>query len=243
MRANRYLQPGKERAPRVEALFNAIAPRYDLINDLQSLGLHRRWKRQLVRRAQLAPGETALDVCCGTGDVAFTLCGRQATVLALDFSAAMLDEAVRRASTFSAQARIPCPLFIRGDALRLPFRDDSIDVVTIAYGLRNLADLDLAALEFHRVTRPGGRLLILDFGKPGSALWRVPYVAYLRLIVPLFGQLFCGNAESYRYILESLRQYPAQAGMHELLGKAGWGDLETTNILGGIMSLSIAHKR
>ena len=240
--ANRYYQPGEARASRVEALFNAIASRYDLINDLQSFGLHRYWKRRMIRRAQLQPHELALDVCCGTGDIAFGLRQNQGRVLAIDFSAPMLAAASRRARHLTAVPDQPPPLFARGDALRLPVRDASASVVTIAYGLRNLADLPLAAREFHRVTRPGGRLLVLDFGKPTAAPWRVLYFAYLRLVVPLFGKLFCGDAASYGYILESLEHYPAQAGIDELLRNAGWTEPHTTNILGGIMSLTVARK-
>jgi demethylmenaquinone methyltransferase/2-methoxy-6-polyprenyl-1,4-benzoquinol methylase len=120
--------------------------------------------------------------------------------------------------------------------------DESVSVVTIGYGLRNLADLDLAAREFHRVTRPGGQLLILDFGKPSSPLWRAFYFAYLRLVVPVFGRVFCGDADSYRYILESLKEYPAQAGIAGLLLKNGWVSPDTVNILGGMMSLTAARK-
>jgi demethylmenaquinone methyltransferase/2-methoxy-6-polyprenyl-1,4-benzoquinol methylase len=241
--ANRYYQPGEKRAPRVEALFNAIASRYDLINDLQSFGLHRYWKRQMIRRAQVVPGETALDICCGTGDIAFGLRHAQARVLAIDFSAPMLAAADRRTRRLTAAPdQPPPPLFLRGDALRLPVRDASASVVTIAYGLRNLADLPRATRELYRVTRPGGRLLVLDFGKPTAAPWRILYFAYLRLVVPLFGKLFCGDAESYGYILESLEHYPAQAGIGGLLRNAGWTEPLTTNLLGGIMSLTVARK-
>lgn len=241
--ANRYYQPGEERASRVEALFNAIARRYDLINDLQSFGLHRRWKRQLVRASAISRNDIVLDVCCGTGDIAFALhrCGAQ--VLAMDFSAPMLAEAVRRLPSSRTPVPPTNPQFVRADALRLPARDASVHVVTIAYGLRNLADIPHALREFHRVTRPGGRLVVLDFGKPSSLVWRGLYFAYLRLVVPLFGRVFCGDAASYRYILDSLEQYPAQAGLGALLKKAGWEEARTVNILGGIMSLSIAHKR
>ena len=167
--ANSYYQPGEQRASRVEALFNAIAPRYDLINDLQSLGMHRLWKHQLVRRAALAPDQTALDVCCGTGDIAFALSRSGARVLGVDFSAPMLAGAVRRKLAGSpSTAGSEGPWFLRGDALRLPARDGTVDLISIAYGLRNLSDLDAAVREFHRVTRPGGRLLILDFGQPAS---------------------------------------------------------------------------
>jgi demethylmenaquinone methyltransferase / 2-methoxy-6-polyprenyl-1,4-benzoquinol methylase len=197
----------------------------------------------MIRRAELGSGDTALDVCCGTGDIAFALSRTGGRVLAIDFSAPMLAAAMRKLTAHRrSREGAKRPFFVRGDALRLPARDDSVDVVTIAYGLRNLADLHLAALEFHRVTRPGGRLLILDFGKPASPLWRTLYFAYLRLVVPLFGRLFCGDADSYRYILESLKQYPAQSGLDGLLRRAGWVNPDTRNFLGGIMSLSLAHK-
>jgi demethylmenaquinone methyltransferase/2-methoxy-6-polyprenyl-1,4-benzoquinol methylase len=117
-----------------------------------------------------------------------------------------------------------------------------VNVVTVGYGLRNLADLDQAVREFHRVTCRGGRLLILDFGKPSSALWRAFYFAYLRLVVPLFGRVFCGDADSYRYIMESLREYPAQAGIAGLLCGGRWESPETVEILGGTMSLTMARK-
>jgi demethylmenaquinone methyltransferase/2-methoxy-6-polyprenyl-1,4-benzoquinol methylase len=238
--ANRYFQPGDQRAQRVQALFNAIASRYDLINDLQSLGLHRRWKRRLVRRASIQPGEIALDVCCGTGDLAFALSQARARVVAVDFSDAMLAVASRRAA--QSRVNLESPVFVRGDALCLPVGDESVNVVTVGYGLRNLADLEQAVREFHRVTCRGGRLLILDFGKPASRLWRGFYFAYLRLAVPLFGRAFCGDADSYRYILESLREYPAQAGIAGLLTAGGWQSPETLNLLGGTMSLTIARK-
>jgi demethylmenaquinone methyltransferase/2-methoxy-6-polyprenyl-1,4-benzoquinol methylase len=237
---NRYYQPGEQRATQVRALFGAIAPRYNLINDLQSLGLHRCWKRALVRALNPKAGGTVLDVCCGTGDVAWALTRRGARVVGLDFSEPMLREARRHPSACS---RTPRPLnLVRGDALRLPLSSETVDAVAISYGLRNLADFEAGLREFYRVVRRGGRLAVLDFGWPRRRWWRAIYLAYLRLAVPCFGWLFCGDAESYAYILESLRHYPAQAGLHPLLERAGWRAPATTDYLGGIMSLTVAVK-
>jgi demethylmenaquinone methyltransferase/2-methoxy-6-polyprenyl-1,4-benzoquinol methylase len=227
-----YYVSGPDRATRVQHLFARIAPRYDLINDLQSLGLHRRWKKQLAAAARLLPGVRALDVCCGTGDIAAELAKSGAEVTGCDFSREMLEAAGKTGG-------IP---LIQGDAMRLPFRDESFHVVTIGYGLRNLADFDAGLRELLRVLRPGGRLLILDFGKPPNALWRAVYFAYLRAVVPLFGLIFCGDAAAYAYILESLKRYPAQEGVAERLRHAGCTDVRVKNWIGGVMSMHTAVK-
>ena len=227
-----YYQPGEHRAAEVRRLFGAIAPRYDLINDLQSFWLHRQWKRQLVDFAAPKAGERALDVCCGTGDIAAELEQRGAKVLGLDFSAEMLAVGARKHSK---------PLWIQGDAQQLPFPDQCFDIVTVGYGLRNLASWQRGISEMRRVAKPNGRLLILDFGKPPNALWRALYFAYLRLAVPVHGQMFGGNAAAYAYILESLNHYPAQEGITAELTRIGCKDLRTINLLGGIMSIHFAR--
>ena len=231
-----FYDPGEQRAAKVQALFDAIAPRYDWINDVQSLGLHRYWKRQTVRLSRVQPGELALDVCCGTGDITRQLGGCGARVLGLDFSPAMLKRARERANVSSSA-------FLRGDALHLPFRDQVFDLVTIGYGLRNLSRFEVALAEMHRVTRSGGRLLILDFGKPANPVWRAIYFAYLRAIVPLYGRLFCGNGQAYSYILESLQHYPAQAGIAELMRQQGYAQVRVTNLIGGVMSIHYGERR
>jgi demethylmenaquinone methyltransferase / 2-methoxy-6-polyprenyl-1,4-benzoquinol methylase len=237
---NEFYAPGERRAERVNDLFAAIAPRYDLINDLQSFGLHRWWKRRLLRLAAVRPGDTALDLCCGTGDVAFALAAAGARVTGLDFSAPMLAVAeARKARRGGADG----PVFLQGDALRTPFPDAHFDRVTISYGLRNLAAVDDGLREMWRVLRPGGRLLVLDFGKPDNAAWRGAYFAYLRFAVPVFGRLFCRNAAAYAYILESLRHYPAQRGVDERLRALGAADARIVNFLGGVMSINVAEKR
>lgn len=230
--ANEYYDPGAQRAAKVKALFAAIAPRYDLINDLQSFGLHRLWKRRLVRMAQPAPGLRALDVCCGTGDLSFGLAKGGAAVTGLDFTERML--AVARARSGSPGG----PEFVQGDAQNLPFPDGSFDIVTVGYGLRNLASWEAGVREMARVARPGGRLLALDFGKPDNRFWRALYYAYLQLFVPLLGLVFCGKASAYAYILESLRHYPAQNGLAAHMKSLGLVKVQIINLLGGVMSIN-----
>lgn len=275
--------PGTEAAARqparVKALFDGIAQHYDLINDLQSLGLHRRWKRWLVTLAQPQPGDWALDVCCGTGDIAFELARRGVAVVGVDFSQAMLQAAQTRTErlcghsaptkanpapeakpgraagvTQTPPRRCPdptgprplgvnCPGFVQADALRLPFLDRSFAIVTIGYGLRNLADWQAGLAELWRVLRPGGRLLVLEFGKPACAVWRTVYFAYLRWLVPLLGRWIARNAPGYRYILESLESYPAQRGVAAVLSRMpGVEAVRLWELLGGAMSIHWARK-
>ncbi len=235
--AGKFYAEGESRAARVEDLFAAVAPRYDLINDLQSFGLHRVWKRRLVRLASVRPGEHALDVCCGTGDVTFALARKDAEATGFDFSAPMLDVARRRAAALLGSFR-SAPRFVQGDALSLPFADASFDVVTISYGLRNLADIDRGLRELTRVLRPGGRLLVLDFGKPELIAWRRLYFAYLRWCVPVFGRLFCGDADTHGYILDSLQKYPAQRGVDAKLRGLGYEETAVSDLLGGVMGIN-----
>lgn len=237
--ANPFYEPGALRAAKVNDLFSGIAARYDLINDLQSLGLHRFWKRRLVRLARVGPGDRALDVCCGTGDVALALARAGATVTGLDFSEPMLAVARRRAAAAPDGTRIE---FRQGDALRLPFPDRNFDAVTISYGLRNLADLAGGLREMWRVAKPGGRLLVLDFGKPDNAFWRRCYFAYLRWGVPVFGRLFAGSADAYAYIVESLEHYPGQRGVAELLQALPTRAVRIHNLLGGVMGINAAER-
>ncbi len=238
--ANPFYDPGQQRAAKVNDLFAAIARRYDLLNDLQSAGLHRLWKRRLVRLANVTPGARALDVCCGTGDIARRLAQAGAAVVGLDFSEAML--AVARARNRNPKSEIRNLKFVRGDAQQLPFGDAEFDIVTVGYGLRNLASWETGLREMTRVARPGARLLVLDFGKPANPLWRGLYFAHLRLVVPVLGRVFAGSAEAYAYILESLHHYPAQLGVAAKMTELGLADVRTFNFLGGAMSIHRAVK-
>ncbi len=235
---NKYYQAGDRRAGQVRLLFDTIARRYDLINDLQSCGLHRRWKRRLVRLARLQPGERALDLCCGTGDIALSMARKQAQVVGLDFSAPMLALARERA----ARAGLAQVQFVEGDALHIPYAEQSFDVVSVGYGLRNLSSVEAGLAEMLRVAKPGGRILVLDFGRPENRFLCTLYFAYLRRIVPIFGRLFCGDAEAYAYILESLQHYPAQQGVAEFQRRLGCMQVAVVRLLGGIMSINYAEK-
>ncbi len=252
--ANEFYDAGNQRAARVQELFARIASRYDLINDLQSFGLHRCWKRRVIDLAQPKASERALDLCCGTGDLASMLAQRGAEVVGMDFSDRMLAVALsrNRQSRYSDQGRAKssltlhsaprAPQLIQGDALRVPFRDGSFDIITVAYGLRNLADVNAGLREMRRLARPGARLLVLDFGKPDNALWRTLYFTYLRLFVPVLGRIFCGSASAYAYILESLKHYPAQQGVAAQMRDLGLVNVRIINLLGGVMSINYAEK-
>jgi demethylmenaquinone methyltransferase/2-methoxy-6-polyprenyl-1,4-benzoquinol methylase len=240
--ASKYFVPGTGRAPGVSDLFATVAPRYDLINDLQSLGMHRVWKHRLIAEAAPAPGQRALDVCCGTGDVAFGLAARGADAIGFDFSHPMLAVAAERAAQTPLPPGSGTVRFQQGDALDLPFPDRSFDVVTISYGLRNLADFHRGLRELTRVLKPGGRLLVLDFGKPDFLPWRWVYFQYLERICTLFGRIFCGDADTHGYILESLKAYPAQHGVDAALRELGYAETRIVSFLGGTMTLNLGRK-
>ena len=153
----------------------------------------------------------------------------------------MLAVARRRAAA-EPLSSVPAPRFQQGDALQLPYPDAHFDVATVSYGLRNLADLDRGLQELHRVLKPGGRLLVLEFGKPDLAAWRWIYFQYLRLAVPVFGRVFSGDADAYGYILESLEKYPAQHGVDARLRGLGFTDTRVINLLGGSMGIHVAKR-
>jgi demethylmenaquinone methyltransferase / 2-methoxy-6-polyprenyl-1,4-benzoquinol methylase len=240
---NKFYVHGEHRAERVQDLFGTVARRYDLINDLQSFGMHRYWKGRLLKTAAGRPGERALDLCCGTGDVTFALARQGMDATGLDFSEPMLSVARQRLAALNAQPHLPGTIhFLQGDAQQIPFPDNSFDVVTVSYGLRNLADMERGLHEMRRVARPGGRVLVLDFGKPDNPLWRGIYFGYLRWFVPLLGRFFCGDPETHSYILESLRHYAAQRGVAEKMRQLGFKGTRIINLMGGIMSINYGEK-
>jgi len=242
--ANKFYAPDETRARKVQELFTRIAAHYDLINDLQSFGLHRLWKRRLVRLADARPGERALDLCCGTGDIALALARQGVEVTGLDFSEAMLAIARERlAREKSGNSVGNHAEFVFGDAENLSYPNNSFDIATISYGLRNLSDWRTGLAEMHRVSKAGGRLLVLEFGKPNNPLWRSVYFGYLRLVVPLFGKIFCDDSQTYSYILESLQHFPAQTGIAAAMAEFGCRNVRTYNLLGGVMSINYAQKR
>jgi demethylmenaquinone methyltransferase / 2-methoxy-6-polyprenyl-1,4-benzoquinol methylase len=240
--SNAFYAPGEPRAAKVNDLFAAIARRYDLLNDLQSFGLHRCWKRRVVDLARVKPGDRALDLCCGTGDLAFALARRGAETTGLDFSEKMLEVAEGRKQKSENRKQKQNPHFIRGDAQQIPFPGNSFDIVSVGYGLRNLASWEQGLDEMFRVARPGARLIVLDFGKPSNALWRRIYLTHLKISVPLIGWLFCGNAQAYAYILESLKHYPAQLAVAEKMRELKLANVRVINLLGGAMAINCGEK-
>jgi demethylmenaquinone methyltransferase/2-methoxy-6-polyprenyl-1,4-benzoquinol methylase len=236
--SNEFYASGEQRAAKVNTLFAAIARRYDLLNDLQSFGLHRRWKRRVAELAAAKPGVRALDLCSGTGDIAFALARRGADTTGLDFSPQMLEVAAAR----HFKSPISNLKFMQGDARQIPFSDNSFDIVTVGYGLRNLASWERGLDEMFRVARPGARLIVLDFGRPANALWRKIYFTHLKISVPLIGWLFCGNAQAYAYILESLKNYPAQPAVAEKMRQMKLANVRIISLLGGGMAINCGEK-
>jgi len=238
--SNVFYAPGRQRAAKVNDLFAAIARRYDLLNDLQSFGLHRLWKRRVVNLAKVQPGNRALDLCCGTGDIALALARNGAETIGLDFSEKMLEVAQTRFQ--NSKLKIQNLKLIQGDAQQIPFADNSFDAVTVGYGLRNLTSWEKGLEEMFRVAKPGGRIIVLEFGKPANSIWRKIYFAHLRCSVPLIGLLFCGNPQAYAYILESLKHYPAQLAVAEKMRGLKLANVRVINLLGGAMAVNYAEK-
>jgi len=223
---------------KVDQLFGAIAARYDLVNDIQSLGLHRVWKRRVVSLANFSESETGLDLCCGTGDIATGLAKRGGSIVGMDLNRPMLQQAAARLAKRGEQ-RVN---LAQANAMQLPLGNHSLDLVTIGYGLRNLANMDDGLREITRVLKPGGRLLILDFGKPKNRIIRSVYFLYLAVMLPVFGWLCCGNASAYAYVLDSLKKYSAQKGVTSVLRSTGYKSVQVMEIMAGAMSIHIAIK-
>jgi demethylmenaquinone methyltransferase/2-methoxy-6-polyprenyl-1,4-benzoquinol methylase len=237
---NKYLSYDDKRASRVREMFARLAARYDLVNDVMSFGLHRRWKRDTVRLGLKSNGRPLrwLDLCCGTGDIGFfaekSAAGVQ--VVGLDFTLPMLAVAKQRANVEDSPAQ-----FVHGDALNLPFLDRSFDVVTVGYGLRNLADPEKGLSEMRRVLAPGGRAVVLDFGKPDNPIASALYWGFLRTVMPVMGWLFHRDPETYAYIPASLERYPAQRGVERLMKESGFVNVRFENRLFGTMGLNVGE--
>jgi demethylmenaquinone methyltransferase/2-methoxy-6-polyprenyl-1,4-benzoquinol methylase len=247
---NKYLSYGPDRAPRVREMFSRLAWRYDLVNDVMSFGLHRRWKRQTVdiaTRGKTAP--RVLDLCCGSGDLCFLAEVRGAgTVVGVDFTLPMLAvarrrqrERVRRKPEPRRENTRRRPHFIQADALALPFPDASFDAITISYGLRNIADVPRAIAEMRRVLAPGGRAVVLDFGKPDNWIVGGLYGGFLGTMMPAIGWLFHGDPETYLYIPASLVRFPAQRGIKALMREAGFSSVRYENRLLGTMGINVGE--
>ena len=212
----------------VAAMFDAVAGRYDLTNDVLSLGQDRRWRSEVVHAVDPARGDRVLDLAAGTGTSSEPFVARGATVVPCDFSLGMLRVGKR------ARPRLP---FTAGDGTRLPFADDSFDAVTISFGLRNIVDPTTGLAEMLRVTRPGGRLVVCEFSHPASRLVRTVYLEYLMRALPAIARGVSSSPDAYVYLAESIRAWPDQAGLAELIAETGWEHPEWRNLSGGIVAL------
>jgi len=218
-----------EKACANRAMFDRIAPRYDLLNRVISLGIDQRWRRRLVALCEIAQGACCLDLCCGTGDVTRMLARQGAQVVGLDASENML--AIARAHGGDGIS------YAQGDALSLPYPDASFDAVTIAFGNRNVAGLDLLYREMRRVTKPGGRVVSLEINRPSSALFAGLFFLYFTHIPVLLARLFGAEATAYRYLPVSVRRYPSPEQVAEIMRASGLYAVEFERHLGGIFVL------
>jgi demethylmenaquinone methyltransferase/2-methoxy-6-polyprenyl-1,4-benzoquinol methylase len=228
-----------EKARRVRAVFDSVADKYDLMNDLMSAGIHRLWKRFALAQTGLRPGQSALDVAGGTGDLAAGMArqvGDSGLVVLSDINSAMLGVGRDRLLDEGLLGNVRCAI---ADAERLPFADASFDCVTIGFGLRNVTDKAAALASMSRVLRPGGRLLVLEFSRPVVPVLRSAYDVYSFSILPWLGRRVAGDADSYRYLAESIRRFPDQPTLLGMMRDAGLEDCRYHNLSGGIVALHI----
>jgi demethylmenaquinone methyltransferase/2-methoxy-6-polyprenyl-1,4-benzoquinol methylase len=218
----------------VRRMFDAVARRYDVTNDVLSLGQDRRWRHDVIDAVDPRPGETVLDLAAGTGTSSQPFADRGATVVPCDFSLGMLQ--------VGKQARPHLP-FTAGDGTRLPFADATFDAVTISFGLRNIVDPLAGLQELLRVTRPGGRLVVCEFSHPTWAPFRTVYIEYLMKALPPIARAVSSSPDAYVYLAESIRAWPDQQGLAQLIGRAGWQQPQWRNLSGGIVALHRAQAR
>lgn len=228
----------------VRRLFATIADRYDLITRVLSYGQDARWKATLVSLAAVHPGERALDLACGTGDIALALAARGARTIGLDITHRMLQLGRRRAAAGVSREGSPgqSVQFLGGDMTSLPFRSDTFDLITTGYGLRNVPDLDAALAEMARVLKPRGRLLSLDFNKPESTLIRAGYLGYLTAVGSTLGWILHRDSDTYRYIPASIRRYPGARGVAGKMVARGFTNVRIVPLLFGLMTLHLAER-
>jgi len=218
----------------VAGMFDNLASRYDLINDVASLGLDRSWRRAVLDAVDPKPGEVVLDLAAGTGTSSLPFVHAGARVVSVDMSLGMLSEGRKRNPDLS---------FVAGDALALPFADDAFDAVTVSFGLRNVQDTETALTELLRVVKPGGRLVICEFSAPTWAPWRRIYTTYLPIVVPGVAKLVSPNPAAYDYLVESIVSWPDQDALARLMLESGWAAVEHRNLVGGIVALHRGRRR
>jgi demethylmenaquinone methyltransferase/2-methoxy-6-polyprenyl-1,4-benzoquinol methylase len=243
-------RPNLDKRPgEVSAMFDRVADRYDLMNDILSLGQDRWWRRIVARAVGARPGELVLDLAAGTGTSSRTFAADGATCVACDFSLGMLQVGARRqrpaqegrpaAGTAGRAGQVR---FVAGDALDLPFRDQAFDAVTISFGLRNVADPGAALTEMLRVTRPGGRLVVCEFGHLPWPRVNTLYESYLATALPVVARRLSGSPEAYDYLAESIKDWPAQPELARRMAEAGWSAVRWRNLTLGVVALHLARR-
>jgi len=227
----------KEKAGRVAGVFHSVADNYDLMNDLMSAGIHRLWKHMTIEMSGVRKGHKVLDIAGGTGDLAAKfskIVGSEGSVVLADINESMLkvgrDRLIDRGITENVT-------FSQADAQYLPFPDNTFDVITIAFGLRNVTDKDMALRSMLRVLKPGGKLLILEFSKPTSSLLSKIYDTYSFNVLPRLGKIFANDSDSYKYLAESIRMHPDQSTLLQMLDSAGFENTDFHNMTGGVVAL------
>ncbi|MFC0268742.1 bifunctional demethylmenaquinone methyltransferase/2-methoxy-6-polyprenyl-1,4-benzoquinol methylase UbiE [Kushneria aurantia] len=234
--------PVEEKAGRVEKVFDSVAQRYDVMNDLMSMGIHRLWKRITLERSGVRRGQTVLDIAGGTGDLTEKFVqrvGPQGRVVLADINASMLQVGRDRLLDRGVGARVEV---VQADAQALPFPDNTFDCITIAFGLRNVTDKDAALASMARVLKPGGRLLVLEFSKPRNPVFEKVYDQYSFHVLPRIGRWVANDADSYRYLAESIRMHPDQQTLQAMMENAGLERVEYTNLTGGVVALHRGFK-
>lgn len=229
--------PVEEKAGRVEQVFDSVARRYDIMNDLMSMGVHRFWKRVALERSGVRRGHAVLDIAGGTGDLTAKFVervGPTGRVVLADINASMLQVGRDRLMDRGIGAQVE---IVQADAQALPFPDNTFDCITIAFGLRNVTDKDAALASMTRVLKPGGRLLILEFSKPVNTVFEKVYDQYSFHVLPRIGNWVANDADSYRYLAESIRMHPDQPTLKAMMENAGLERVEYTNMTGGVVAL------
>jgi len=233
--------PVDDKASLVKGVFDSVASRYDIMNDLMSGGMHRLWKRYTIQHANARPGQVVLDLAGGTGDLArefARIVGPRGRVVLADINAAMLEHGRRRLVDAGVAGNVE---LAQVDAEALPFADNTFDRITIAFGLRNITHKEAALAEMHRVLKPGGKVLILEFSRPAKAI-KPAYDLYSFKVLPLLGKLVAGDPESYQYLAESIRMHPDQETLLGMMQDAGFERCRFNNLTAGIVALHTGYK-